>query len=135
MRILRHISRAFIIAMMCLAMTACINKNHNHEGTLNPQQANQQMQKWGKKLIILDVRLPEEFKQGHIPGAISMPVENITPEKVATLPDGPILIICRCGVRAHDAYHKVLNAQPQRKDVTYLNGTTRFHSDGTYTFE
>lgn len=135
MRIARHISRALIIAMMCLAMTACINKNHNHEGTLSPQQANQQMKKWGKKLIILDVRLPEEYKQGHIPGAISIPIENLTPEKVATLPEGPLLIICRCGVRAHDAYHLVLNAQPQRKDVMYLNGTTRFHSNGSFTFE
>ena len=45
------------------------------------------------------------------------------------------LIICRCGVRAHDAYHRILDAQPQRKDVTYLNGTTRFSSDGSFTFE
>ena len=135
MRLLRHIHCPLIIALMCCAMTACINRDHHHEGTLTPQQATQQLQKWGDKLILVDVRLPEEYKQGHIPGTINIPLESLTPEKIATFPDGPILIICRCGVRAHDAYHRILDAQPQRKDVTYLNGTTRFSSDGSFTFE
>ena len=127
---LRRLVTAAFMIFACSTVTACINSNHQHEGTLDGTQANKLIAKLGKQLNILDVRTPEEYAQCHLKGAINIPVETL-PEKVDTLPDGPILIVCRRGVRAHKAYHIILDAQPQRKDIYYLNGTPTYNADGS----
>ena len=127
---LKRLVTVVFMAFTCFAVTACIDSNHHHEGTLDGPQANKLIAEKGKQLNILDVRTPEEYAQCHLKGAINIPVE-ILPEKVGSLPDGPILIVCRRGVRAHKAYHIILDAQPQRKDLYYLNGTPTYNADGS----
>ncbi|MEE8148652.1 MAG: rhodanese-like domain-containing protein, partial [Longimicrobiales bacterium] len=47
------------------------------------------------EVIVLDVRPPDEYAAGHIPGAISMPFEEIE-QRLAELPsDGEIVAYCR----------------------------------------
>ena len=53
---------------------------------------------------ILDVRTPEEFSQNHVPGAINIPLDQITArleefEKMKT----PIIAYCRSGNRSEMA--------------------------------
>ncbi len=64
----------------------------------------------GDPVLILDVRTPEEFDAGHIPGAINVPNEGIVDEMPVELPDknAEILIYCRSGRRSNDAAHKLL---------------------------
>ena len=52
--------------------------------------------------IILDVRTQEEYDEGHIPGAIVIPHEEITEraEDVLTDKDQLILVYCRSGRRS-----------------------------------
>lgn len=46
-------------------------------------------------VIVLDVRLPEEFRAGHIPGAVSVPVEELA-KRIAELPRGKkVVAYCR----------------------------------------
>ncbi len=58
--------------------------------------------------VILDVRTREEYDEGHIPGAICVPVESITrpPE---LLPDynKTVLVYCRSGRRSKQAAQKL----------------------------
>lgn len=57
------------------------------------------------EVVVLDVRPREEFAAGHIPGAISMPVEEIE-ERLAEIPlDQDVVAYCRGAycVLAHDA--------------------------------
>ncbi|RYG50636.1 MAG: rhodanese-like domain-containing protein [Chitinophagaceae bacterium] len=53
---------------------------------------------------IIDVRSPEEFHGYHIPGALNIPVDQIT-EKIEDLKtmEGPVLVYCRSGVRSRMA--------------------------------
>jgi rhodanese-related sulfurtransferase/DNA-binding transcriptional ArsR family regulator len=57
------------------------------------------------ELVVLDVRPAEEYAAGHIPGAVSIPVDQLA-DRVAELPAGvPVVAYCRgrfC-VFAHDA--------------------------------
>ena len=55
-----------------------------------------------KDYIILDVRTAEEYAQGHIPGAVNIPVETIGDEEIDALPDKEklILVYCRSGNRS-----------------------------------
>ncbi len=66
--------------------------------------------------IILDVRRPDEFAAGHIPGAVNLPNETIGTAKSAedveiqgVLPDQEqmILVYCRSGNRSKQAAQKL----------------------------
>jgi rhodanese-related sulfurtransferase/DNA-binding transcriptional ArsR family regulator len=57
------------------------------------------------KVTVLDVRPTEEYVAGHIPGAVSIPLEELT-KRLRELPkDGQIVAYCRGAycVMAHDA--------------------------------
>lgn len=59
--------------------------------------------------ILLDVRTPEEYNAGHIPGAICIPNESIGTENIPELPDKDqrILVYCRSGRRSKEAAQKL----------------------------
>ena len=59
--------------------------------------------------ILLDVRTPEEYAEGHIPGAINLPNESIGGEMPPELPDPAqeILVYCRSGRRSKEAAQKL----------------------------
>lgn len=61
--------------------------------------------------VIVDVRTREEYDEGHIPGAICIPNEEITDTKPELLPDVDqvILIYCRSGRRSKEAAEKLFN--------------------------
>ena len=61
--------------------------------------------------ILLDVRTPEEFASGHIPGAVNLPNEDIGTEEIPSLPDKDklILVYCRSGNRSKQAAQKLVN--------------------------
>ncbi len=60
--------------------------------------------------IILDVRTPEEYAEGHIKSAINIPNETIGDEEVKELPDKEqlIMIYCRSGNRSKQAADKLV---------------------------
>lgn len=61
--------------------------------------------------IILDVRTFEEYNDGHIPGAICIPNENIGSEPLEELPDKDqlIYVYCRSGNRSKKAAQKLVD--------------------------
>ena len=63
-----------------------------------------------KDYIILDVRRPDEYAEGHIPGAINVPNEEIGTDEISELPDKSqlILVYCRSGRRSKEASEKLV---------------------------
>ena len=59
--------------------------------------------------IILDVRTPDEFATGHIPGAINVANESIADKEPAVLPNKEqlIMVYCRSGNRSKKAADKL----------------------------
>lgn len=59
--------------------------------------------------ILLDVRTPGEYADGHIPNALNLPNETIGAEPPAILPDKSqrIFVYCRSGRRSQDAAAKL----------------------------
>ena len=68
------------------------------------------MMKDEKNYIILDVRRPDEYAEGHIPRAINIPNEEIGTAEIAELPDKSqlILVYCRSGRRSKEASEKLV---------------------------
>ena len=72
--------------------------------TLSVEQAKERLiDKRGSEIIILDVRQPEEYKSGHLPGAVFIPLPDLI-NKVGELDHTkPILAYCRSGNRSRAA--------------------------------
>jgi rhodanese-related sulfurtransferase len=53
-------------------------------------------------MVILDVRTPEEYAAGHVPGAINIPYTHLPSRisEVADAADKDIVVYCAVGVRA-----------------------------------
>ena len=60
--------------------------------------------------IILDVRRPDEFAEGHIPNAINVANETIGTAEIPELPDKDqlIMVYCRSGRRSKEAADKLV---------------------------
>jgi rhodanese-related sulfurtransferase len=58
-----------------------------------------------KSIVLLDVRTPEEYAVGHIPGSILIPLDTLEneAEKKLTDKDATIYIYCRSGNRSASA--------------------------------
>lgn len=59
--------------------------------------------KFGKHLLVLDVRQPEEFRTGHISGAKLIPLNELQ-RRIKELPKGrEIVCVCASGSRSSSA--------------------------------
>jgi cysteine synthase/rhodanese-related sulfurtransferase len=70
---------------------------HNPHLTIDVDSAHAQWKL--DRPFVIDVRQPEEFDQGHLPGAINIPLLDL-PDSVALLPtdlETPVLTVCRRG--------------------------------------
>lgn len=52
---------------------------------------------------VIDVREPDEYVEGHVPGAPLIPLATL-PDRVSEVPaDGEVLVICKLGGRSRKA--------------------------------
>ena len=103
-------------------------------GPLKAQAAQALIDSLGKDLVVIDVRSPDEFARGHVPGARLLPVEEL-PARLAEVPtDKSVLFVCRTGRRAAYAYELVRKARPAQQALWYLNGSPEYRADGGYVF-
>ena len=78
---------------------------------------------------ILDVREDSEFRSGHLPGAISIPVKRL-PERVGKLKrDKPYAVICQSGSRSRGATNFLLD-QGFEGTVSVRGGTGAWERSG-----
>ncbi len=95
-------------AVLTLGLAGCgggIQKEEPGYQQITAQEAKAMMDV-GAGTIVLDVREQEEYDQGHIPGAVLLPVGEITQESAsAAVPekDTVVLVYCRSGNRSKAA--------------------------------
>lgn len=85
--------------------------------------------------VILDVREADEWKEGHIPGAVHIPrgllelkIENLFPDKTT-----PIVCHCAAGTRSFLATHSLM--QLGYKNVTSMSGGFKAWKEAGFPFE
>lgn len=99
----------FVISMMLLSSCTTHGGHVNSYRQISMDEAVEMMKK-ESGYIILDVRRPDEYAEGHIPGAINLPNEDIGATEIPELPDKAqlILVYCRSGRRSKEASEKLV---------------------------
>ena len=70
---------------------------------LTPEQYQQDFKQAKKPHMLIDVRTPEEFRSGHIPGAINIDVQTLQ-QRLKDIPsDKAVVLYCRSGNRSATA--------------------------------
>lgn len=93
------------IMIALLVLTACGQDKENEQEAvyvnITAQQAKEIMDS-RNDYILLDTRTQEEYDEGHIPGAILIPYDEITQKAESILPDKSqlLLVYCRSGRRS-----------------------------------
>ena len=99
----------FVLSLMLLSSCGTPGSSSSGYRQISMDEA-VKMMKDEKNYIILDVRRPDEFAEGHIPGAINVPNEEIGTTDIAELPNKSqlILVYCRSGRRSKEASEKLV---------------------------
>ena len=87
--------------------------------TLSPDDLYEQRQS-GLAPLILDVRTPEEFRLGHIPGAVNIPHTDLASRIEEVEPKDGVVLYCMVGPRARLGEKTLLDAG--LKEVLHLDG-------------
>ena len=66
-------------------------------------------------ILLVDVREPNEFAAGHIPGAALNPLKSFDPKALPNVPGKRVVLSCRSGRRSLDAL--ALAKRAGRSDV------------------
>ncbi|MEN2982113.1 MAG: rhodanese-like domain-containing protein [Thermus sp.] len=91
-------TRRALLALLPLLLFACGPKGSYQDVT--PQALYGAL---GSGIVVVDVRTPAEFAQGHVPGAINLPVEAIAQWADRLPKDKPVYLYCRSGNRSRQA--------------------------------
>ena len=83
------------------------------------------------EVAVLDVREPDEYEQGALPGAIHIPRGNLETNVEGRLPDktGPVVVYCAAGVRSAFAA-QTLGALGYQDVVSLIGGFNRWKDEG-----
>ena len=99
------------ILLSALMFTGCAGTSNNQTNTYRSITMDEAVDMMAKEngYIILDVRRPDEFAEGHIPGAINVANETIGTDEIPELPnkDQLIMVYCRSGRRSKEAAEKL----------------------------
>ncbi|HEY8538212.1 MAG TPA: rhodanese-like domain-containing protein [Steroidobacteraceae bacterium] len=111
-----------IVKFLVVAMLATCTAVFAETATIAPDTLAERIEKKDAELIVIDVRTPQEFASGHVPGALNIPHDQL-PNRIAELvgaKDKDIVVYCRSGRRAALAQQAL--AEQGFKRVLHLEG-------------
>lgn len=118
-----------VITALCLALAPLTLTSPALAGeqALSPAEARERIAADGD-LLILDVRGPEERRNGFYAGSINIPVQELK-QRAAEVPGGrPVLIHCARGVRAKRAHAILRELRPDLPELLYIAGPPLFEA-------
>ncbi|MGE9985968.1 rhodanese-like domain-containing protein [Desulfovibrio sp. SGI.169] len=122
-------ARALLCAAFCLLLHAWPDAARARD--IGTREAAALLQSPPQGLLILDVRTPDEFRRGHLPGARNMDFfgGRFDLEAAALPREQPVLLYCRTGRRSAEAAETLEKAGV--KTILHMNqGIEAWQADG-----
>jgi phage shock protein E len=123
-----------LIAVVAIVVIGIVWYSMNNGGMMNgagAQRISPQEYQTGvakQQHMLIDVRTTEEFRAGHIPGAVNIELQ-LLPVRMATLPKAqPIVLYCRSGARSSNAAQMLKRAGFE--NVRDLGGIMTWQAQG-----
>lgn len=113
---MKVVVKIVIVLLICLITVGCGGETTT--GTMSKiktEEVKTILDNKDENYILIDVREDYEFKEGHIPGAINIPLGNIT--KIDYSLDKILIVYCRSGNRSNKAAIKLKNMGYNVKDM------------------
>ncbi|NDJ61058.1 MAG: rhodanese-like domain-containing protein [Chloroflexi bacterium] len=60
--------------------------------------------------VLVDVRTPGEYRDGHVPGAVNIPLEKLGARLSEVPQDKPVVLVCASGNRSASAAEQLVTA-------------------------
>ena len=114
-----------VIALLAVAGLFIFGFSGGKSGLISYEELQAKMAK-KDKFVLLDVRTPEEFAEGHIAGAVLLPYDQVEQKAAGMLPEKekPIIVYCRSGRRSAIAADALRGLG--YKDVKDFGGISRW---------
>jgi len=100
------------------------------EGAFSTEQFKKILAEKPDSIMVIDVRDADEFKAGHLKGAVNMSVNELEKKLPGMTFDKPTVFVCSTGSRSGEAYYMTREMRKDAKDVYYLEATTKCSKDG-----
>lgn len=100
-----------------------------HEVVRTAQLAVEEVHETFGNYQVVDVRAPSEYENGHLPGAINVPLNKLESTYASIDASRPTAVVCRTGYRSSTAI-SVLESHGITNTVNVVGGTTAWHAKG-----
>ena len=84
-------------------------------GTITTEEVKEILDNKNENYVLIDVREDDEFNEGHIPGAVNIPLGNI--DSITFSTSRTIIVYCKSGNRSNEAAIKLKNMGYNVKDM------------------
>jgi rhodanese-related sulfurtransferase len=97
---------SFLSLFIVVLLTACGVSSGEYRNVTS-EEATQLID--SNEIVVLDVRTPEEFEEGHIPNSILIPVQELEFRLNELEKEEHYLVVCRSGNRSAQASEILIN--------------------------
>ena len=112
---MKIVVKTLVIVFISFLLVGCGDTSTGTMSKINTEEVKKILDNKDENYILIDVREDYEFKEGHIPGAINIPLGNIT--NVDYSLDKIIIAYCKSGNRSNQAAIKLKNMGYNVKDM------------------
>lgn len=117
----------FLALFLVVLLTACGVSSEGYRN-VSSEEAKQLID--NNKVVVLDVRTPEEYQEGHIPNSILVPVQELEFRLNELGKEEQYLVVCRSGNRSTQASEILINNK-----FTNINNMTGGMNNWPYEIE
>ena len=113
---MKVVVKIVIVLLICLITVGCGGETTN--GTMSKiktEEVKTILDNKDENYILIDVREDYEFSEGHIPGAVNIPLGNI--DSITYSTSRTIIVYCKSGNRSNEAAIKLKNMGYNVKDM------------------
>ena len=114
---MKIVLKTLVIIIIGLFIVGCSNEETTTGtmGTITTEEVKEILDNKNENYVLIDVREDDEFNEGHIPGAVNIPLGNIT--SVDYSKDKTLIVYCKSGNRSNEAAIKLKNMGYNVKDM------------------